>query len=159
MNPTNDIHDIKGMVPVPHEWWWLWVVLAVVVAGMVAIWLWKRRKVAVAAVTVTPPTPFEVAILALRRLREEKLPVEAFYTRLSDVVRKYLEGRFGLHAPERTTEEFLAAATLPEQHMTLLRPFLEESDLVKFAKFQPGESDRQRALAAAEKFVEETRPQ
>jgi hypothetical protein len=159
MNATNDIRNIKGMVPVPHEWWWLWVLLAVVAAGAVALWLWKRRKITTTTETVAPPSPLEVALAALRRLREENLPVEVFYTRLSNIVRQYIEGRFGLRAPERTTEEFLAEAALPEQHMKLLRPFLEECDLVKFAKFQPGEADRQRALAAAEKFVEESRLQ
>ena len=159
MNATNDIHAIKGFVPVPYDLWWLWVLLAVVVAGAVALWFWKRRKKPVTAEMVIPPSPFELALAALRRLREEKLPIEVFYTQLSDIVRQYIEGRFGLRAPERTTEEFLAEAALPEQHMKVLRPFLQECDLVKFARFLPGEADRQRALAAAEKFVEETRPQ
>jgi hypothetical protein len=154
-NTLNDIRDIKGMVPVPHEWWWLWVLLAVIVAGGVALWLWKRRKVTTAAEVIVPPSPLEVALAALRRLREENLPVDVFYTRLSNIVRQYIEGRFGLRAPERTTEEFLAEAALPEQHMKLLRPFLQECDLVKFAKFTPGEADRHRAFEAAEKFVTE----
>jgi hypothetical protein len=156
MNSTNDIRNIKGMVPVPHEWWWVWVLLAVVAAGVLAIWLWKRRKTTTATEMVAPPSPFEVAMAALQQLRTQSLPVEAFYTQLSNIVRQYIEGRFGLKAPERTTEEFLAEAALPEQHMKLLRPFLEECDLVKFAKFTPGESDRLRAFGAAEKFVSET---
>jgi hypothetical protein len=39
----------------------------------------------------------------------------------------------------------------------LLSAFLVECDLVKFARHQPDAADRQRAFAAAEKFVEETR--
>jgi hypothetical protein len=159
MNSTNDIREIKGMVPVPHEWWWFWILPAVVAAGVVAFWLWKRRKPTTATETVAPPSPFDVAMTALRRLREESLPVEVFYTQLSNIVRQYIEGQLGLRAPERTTEEFLAEAALPEQHMKLLRPFLEECDLVKFAKFTPGETDRQRAFEAAEKFITETRLQ
>ena len=151
-----DIRDIKGLVPIPN-WMWLWIVAAVVlVVGIVAILLWKRKKT-VAQVPVVPPlTPVQLALAALERLRTETVPVEVFYTRLSDIVRQYIEGQFGLKAPERTTEEFLAEAALPAQQMTLLGAFLQESDLVKFAKFQPGEADRQRAFGATEKFVRES---
>jgi hypothetical protein len=158
VNPTNDIHDIKGLVPVPHEWWWLWALVAVVLAGAMAWWFWNRRKPAAASETVTPPTAFEIALAALQRLRQDGPPVEVFYTRLSDIVRQYIEGQFGLHAPERTTEEFLAEASLPPASMTLLGAFLQESDLVKFARLRPGRDDMDRAFGAAEKFVRETRP-
>jgi hypothetical protein len=40
----------------------------------------------------------------------------------------------------------------------LLGVFLQESDLVKFARYQPGEEDKNRAFGAAAKFVEETKP-
>ncbi|HVM62037.1 MAG TPA: hypothetical protein VMV72_14340 [Verrucomicrobiae bacterium] len=156
-----DIHDIKGLVPVPYGWWWLWLLLAFAVAA-VALWLSKRKGPGAPAVVVPPPTPYEVAIRELRRLREENPPVEEFYTRLSDIVRQYLEGQMGLRAPERTTEEFLYEVSrdhsLSAEHRELLGAFLQEADLVKFARHQPGAEDRQRALAAAEKFVEDTQP-
>jgi hypothetical protein len=154
-----DIHDIKGLVPLPHNWWWLFV-LVVVLA--LAYWLWKRRQATDPASVPVPPTPYELAIRALKQLREENPPVEEFYTRLSDIVRHYLEGRFHLRAPERTTEEFLYEVsqnnTLAQEHKDLLGAFLQESDLVKFARHHPEQSDIQRALEAAEKFVRDTQP-
>ncbi len=136
-----DIRDIKGLVPLPHGWWWLWLLLALVAAA-VAFWLWKRRQPGVSAFVAPPPTPYEVAIRELRRLREENPPVEEFYTRLSDIVRQYLEGQMGLRAPERTTEEFLFEVSrdhsLSAEHRELLGAFLQEADLVKFAKFRAG---------------------
>ena len=132
------------------------MVLAIVALGVIACWLWRRKKPTTATETVAPPTAFEVALAALQRLREENPPTEQFYTQLSDIVRHYIEGRFGLRAPERTTEEFLIEASLPAQHMTLLGAFLQESDLVKFARLRPSDEDRQRAFEAAEKFVRET---
>jgi hypothetical protein len=157
-----DIRDIKGLVPVPHGWWWLWLLLAVATAA-VAFWLRKRRQQpAVSAFAPPPLTPYELAVRELQRLREENPPVEEFYTRLSDIVRRYLEGQMGLHAPERTTEEFLFEVSrdhsLSEEHRELLGAFLQEADLVKFAKFQPGREDMKRAIEAAEKFVRESQP-
>jgi uncharacterized protein DUF4381 len=154
-----DIHDIKGLVPLPHGWWWLCLLLLV---AAVAFWLWKRRKSTTATETVPPLSPYEVALQALRQLREENPPVEQFYTRLSNIVRQYLEGQLGLHAPERTTEEFLYEVSrdrsLSAEHGELLGAFLQESDLVKFAKFLPSANDMDRAFAAAEKFVRDTQP-
>ena len=156
MNPTNDIHDIKGFVPVPYSWWWLaWVGLLLVLVLAFVRWR-KRRKPATVTTPVIQPSPFELALAALQRLRQDSPPVEQFYTRLSDIVRRYIEGQFGLRAPERTTEEFLAEATLPAQHMTLLSSFLQESDLVKFARLRPGKDDMDRVFSAAEKFVRES---
>jgi hypothetical protein len=155
-----DIHDIKGLVPLPHNWWWLLVLVAVLA---LAYWLWKRRQSTDPISTPPPPTPYELAIRALQQLREENPPVQEFYTRLSDIVRHYLEGRFHLHAPEQTTEEFLYEVSennvLTQEHKDLLGAFLQESDLVKFARHHPEQSDMQRALEAAEKFVRDTQPQ
>ena len=157
-----DIRDIKGLVPVPHDWWWLWCLLAVLVLVTVAVWLRKRRKATTSqSAFVAPLSPYDVAMRALHRLGEENPEVEEFYTRLSDIVRRYLEGQLGLRAPERTTEEFLYETsrnhTLSSEHKELLSAFLEESDLVKFARFRPGDEDKRRAFVAAEKFVHETR--
>lgn len=152
-----DIRDIKGLVPVPMPWW-VWALVATAVVALAAgIWWWRRRKPAPVINPATPPpTPFEIALAALAKLRSANLPVEDFYTELSDIVRQFIEGRYGLRAPERTTEEFLAEAQLPAHQMDLLRAFLVECDLVKFARHQPALADRERAFAAVEKFVRES---
>ncbi len=155
-NDITDIRDIKDLVPIPINWWW-WAALLLLLAIAAAVfWWWKRRQPEVVAPVIAPLTPYEIAMRALQQLLADNPSVEVFYTRLSDIVRHYIEERFGLRAPERTTEEFLAEANLPAQQMTLLSAFLVECDLVKFARHQPDATDRQRAFAAAEKFVEES---
>lgn len=157
-----DIRDIKGLVPVPHYGLWCAIAAVLLVIG-VAFWLWKRRQ----PKAPVPPvlrvlSPYEFAMKALQRLREENPEVEEYYTRLSNIVRQFLEEQFGLRAPERTTEEFLRelsqGSRLTVEQKQLLEAFLLESDLVKFAKLRPDEADRQRAFDAAEKFVRDAVP-
>ena len=81
---------------------------------------------------------------------------------VSDTARTYLEERFEFRAPERTTEEFLrelggTKLLLPEQKDSLGN-FLASCDLVKFAKYEPGENELRELHGAAVKLVEETEP-
>ena len=66
-----DIHDIKGLVPLPHGWQWLWALLILAVVLALAYWLWKRWHPTEARPAIPPLTPYELAIRELQRLREE----------------------------------------------------------------------------------------
>jgi hypothetical protein len=87
--------------------------------------------------------------------------MDAFYVRLSGIVRRYLENRFALRSPELTTEEFLeemkTSPELTREHQQLLRDFLGRADLVKFAGFVPGAEDVEQSIESARTFLEETR--
>lgn len=113
-----------------------------------------------------PPRPaHETALNALRMLREkqyiESSQVDPYYIELSAIVRRYLEDRFHLRAPESTTEEFIHdamnARVLTSDHQSLVREFLEQSDLVKFARHRPQPEDMKAAYDAAERLVLETK--
>ena len=86
--------------------------------------------------------------------------VDAWYVELSDIVRRYLEDRFAVRAPELTTEEFLQeaqrSAELSTSHRRLLTDFLERCDRVKFAAYSPGQDESSEALAVARRFLGET---
>ena len=109
--------------------------------------------------------PHVKAMRALQRLKNEarttKQQIEAFYVEVSQVLRVYLEERFGLHAPERTTEEFLreleGGEELAKSHRRELERFLSQCDLVKFAAFVPEERDHLTTWDMAAAFVEATR--
>ena len=87
--------------------------------------------------------------------------MERFFVKISAIVRRYLEDRFDLHAPELTTEEFLAvagnSADLTHAHQELLRDFLQQADLIKFAGVNATDADIQRSAELAIRFLEETR--
>jgi len=113
-----------------------------------------------------PVPPHERALHALAGLLSkhwiEQANVEPFYVELSDIVRRYIEDRFQLRAPEQTTEEFIRAtansALLSHDHRKLTSSFLEQCDLVKFARHRPGADDMRAAYSAGERLVRETTP-
>ena len=69
--------------------------------------------------------------------------------------------RFEMRAPELTTEEFLASVgkspDLSQDHQMLLREFLRQADLVKFAGARPSDEDIEKSIGSAQRFLEETR--
>jgi hypothetical protein len=163
---STDIRDIAGPEAVPRDlrpWYVAGGALAALIL-LVLGWRWMDRRRQHAGKAAPPRPAHEVAAEALRALRARRLPeggaFKEFYSALSDIVRRYLEDRFHVRAPEMTTEEFLAAtargAALEPSHRALLGTFLGESDLVKFARFVPTLGDSERALAAAERFVDDT---
>ena len=95
------------------------------------------------------PVPAEPAhVIALReltRLKEEELwqkgEMKEYYSRLSDILRRYIDNRYGISSPELTTDETVRmlqkAAVTTHGQMTLVKELLSLSDMVKFAKYLP----------------------
>ncbi len=108
---------------------------------------------------------YEIALARLRKLqtcaRVTPEEIDRFYVELSAIVRRYLEDRYEIRAPECTTEEFLErasrASALSGEHRDLLDEFLRRADLVKFARSIPGDLEIADSVRSAERFLEETR--
>jgi hypothetical protein len=157
--------------PAPLDWplgWLFWVLfmsawLAILLAVLGGWMFWSSRPRK--PIPSVPVSPYQKAMEGIRRIEVagylERGEVERFYTELSGVLRHYIEDRFGLHAPEQTTEEFLQELTgrpvLVERQRHALTGFLEQCDLVKFAKVRPSKDEGTAALEAARAFVEATR--
>jgi hypothetical protein len=159
---TNDIRDIKAPVEIPNEWAWVWWSLTAVLllTAALAAWFWWRKK----KLTLPPLPSVPPHIRAKNRLSGAFTLLhdpKAFCSLVSDTLRVYLEERFQFRAPERTTEEFLlelreTAILNPEQKQRLAE-FLERCDLVKFARFEPTETELRELLDAAVRLIDETR--
>lgn len=141
------------------RYWWAFAAGAgglLVLGGLVV----ARRSRKVESIS-----PYERASVALGRLEARGLPegeeLDAWYVELSSIVRRYLEDRFQLRAPELTTEEFLREAQrsvhLSAEHKSLLVGFLADCDRVKFAGYEPDAEESRALLEAARKFLLETR--
>jgi hypothetical protein len=161
--PANTLRDIKPPLEILSGWEWLWWMLSgLVVAALVffAVRYWLKRR---AEVPVVPPVPAHVR--AKQKLQEALALIsqpKPFCSLVSDTIRFYLEERFNFHAPERTTEEFLhelqsTDLLLPDQKESLAE-FLKRCDLVKFARYEPGEPELRDLHESAVRLVEETEP-
>jgi len=149
-----------GLLPI-----WGWAI--VVLVGLVAIAPVAWRSYQTFTARRRQRSAYEVARGALDDLLAQGRPdadaMDAFYVALTLIVRSYLEDRFGLRSPELTTQEFLTemgrSPDLARSHQQLLRDFLTQADLVKFAGLRPDAEAVGQSIAGAERFLEETRDQ
>jgi hypothetical protein len=160
-----DIRDIKGPIAVRGVLYYSKrVILIAIVIGIIAaaILFIKRRREDAA----TPKKPAHIiAYEALDDLNKKSLigqgKIKEYYVRLSDIVRRYLEDRFELRAPEMTTEEFLEKAKetpeLSREHKSLLKDFMSHCDLVKFAKYGPTDAEIGSTSGSAKGLIDQTK--
>jgi len=87
--------------------------------------------------------------------------IKKYYYILSDILRKYIEDRFNIKAPEMTTPEFLVylkdSKELSAQQKEILKDFLVHCDMVKFAKYGPSAKEIDESFDIVIKFVNETK--
>ncbi len=129
------------------------------------IWLWNRSRNRKKGDS-SPPVPAHVqALKALEDLLAEDLLIRGelklFHSRVSDILRRYIEDRFALRAPERTTEEFLlelgGTDVLHAENKKQLRKFLVLCDQVKFAKYQPLREETSETVDICRQFIGNTK--
>jgi len=160
------IDDIEGVLEMPQEasFWWIWVLSVIAVTAAAGLWLYLRHKRIEEFVRIFKPA-HELAYERLRALVKEDLVaagrVKEFYERISNILRHYIEHRFSLRAPERTTEEFLLelanTEVLPASDKQLLGEFLKHCDLVKFARHNPTTEQIQKTFDLVKDFIEKTK--
>lgn len=174
LNPDlhGDIRDIKPPLSVPYDWRRLIVGILVALlffgaAGAGVYLYWRhRRGLKLLPTREAPPRPaHEIALEELDALFHSDLlergEVKLLHIRLSEIVRRYLEGRYEVRALEMTTQEILEAFgddRLPVGVRELLAEFLSACDLVKFAKYHPGREEIEHTFHLAYQFVESTKP-
>ena len=160
---ATDIRDIAPPIDIPSGLAWLWWALASLAIIIAALLLWRWWRKRAAQVPVIPVVPAHVR--ARQKLQEALALIgqpKPFVIAVSDAARWYLEERFNFRAPERTTEEFLhelqRTDRLTREQKESLGEFLTNCDLVKFAKYEPGEPELRDLHASAGRLVEETEP-
>jgi hypothetical protein len=163
---------IKGPLAVPYNWRdflpYILATLLLLVLIIAAILLWQKfvKQKPIVPARPLPKDPAHIwARKELKKLEDEKLwqkgEIKLYYSRLTDILRLYLEYRFGWLALESTTEEIdndIDNYKMKEKAKDNLLQILRAADLVKFAKQQPMPDANIKAMESAYKFIDLTEP-
>ncbi|MDD5304206.1 MAG: hypothetical protein PHS14_13990 [Elusimicrobia bacterium] len=162
-----DVSDIKGPLKArPALWPWL-LAAALIWAAWRGWKRWKARRLKpdgtpLAAAPLLPPE--EIAARAISELRASGLwesDQAAYYLRLTDILRAYLEARYGQPVTAMTSVEVERLVKARAQDLQIgggVRELLSRADLVKFAKAKPGPEEGPRDADLALNLIKATTP-
>jgi len=140
-------------------------IAALSLISVIGLRVYRRRPIEETYIAPEPPHVIAAERIALLRSQvfETREEVRAFHVEISAIVRAYIEGRFDVEAPGKTTDEFFADpgtnAALEPEDRERLSALLSQSDLVKYAGQASGSEERDDLLGAIEVFVEHTHEQ
>lgn len=146
-----------------------WVLAAIVLAVLawaLMIFIKKRRATGSGTPEIINPDPAHIiAFRELEKLKMEQLwqkgQFKLYYTRLTEILRQYLENRYNVYSLELTTPETLQALLKTgfrkNDDYERLRTVLTAADLVKFAKYVPDKDENELHFSKAWEFVDGTR--
>lgn len=165
------IKDIKAPFDEPFDWKWYlptiyWIagiLLAIALLIFVIVKLTKKKPQAI--IERKPDVPPHILALAqLEKIKTELVWKEGktkeYYSAITDTIRLYIEGRFGVQALELTTDEIMRAfksQVVDPSSKEKLQQLLVLADFVKFAKQIPIEQEHAMALQNAYDFINGTK--
>jgi hypothetical protein len=163
-----ELMDIAPLAEIRSDRWPANKIVALVAAaislGCWGVLAFRRRRTPLEIPVVAMLPAHEIALAELDGLLAEKL-IQAglaneFYTRLSGIVRRYVESRFDFHPLVQTTQQFLGelarARDFDTGHKVILREFLGQCDMVKFAGRQPPTTAADQAAGTCRRFIDES---
>jgi hypothetical protein len=167
---SQELRDIKPVIDIPPDYmFWISLLIIVVLCGIIFYlgyrFYKKRKEKGYLIKPAEPPRPaHEIALEFLEELLKKDLLgqgyIKDFYIEISQIVRKYIEGRYFVPALEETTFEIiqeLKQQDIDENNLNILNSFLHISDFVKFAKYIPEEKENKDVIKWAFEFIENTK--
>lgn len=137
---------LKGQASLTGRSWTIWIILGLVlIAAAFALYYFLRKKQTREEIPYMDPRPsWEIAFADLAVLKNGNLlkqgEIKQFYLELSEIMKKYMGGKFEFDAIDMTTAEIsdaLSGVSDNEEFHHEAITFLEHADLVKFAKYVP----------------------
>lgn len=165
------IKDIKAPFNEPFDWKWylptVYSIGGILLALALIIYLIIRftKKKPQEVIEKKPDVPPHIlALQQLEKIKTEQIwkegNIKEYYSAITDTVRLYIEGRFGVQALELTTDEIMRAfksQVVDALSKEKLQQLLVLADLVKFAKQVPIEQEHNLALQNAYDFINGTK--
>ena len=174
IDTTLDFKDIKALVEDPLTRWerfkmwfgsnWPWVT-AIIVAILATIIIIRIRKRKPEKVVYVPQIPLPITLLEqLESIEQEELwqnnKNKLYYSKLTDIIWKYIEYRYRVATFEKTSKEILSKLKLKaisKDHHILISKLFSLADMVKFAKTLPSPQENEEAIIIVRKTIQETR--
>jgi len=173
VDTSKAIYDVKKPLSEPFsilDWLkdnWIYIVgvLTFIILIIALFYYLKNRKPKEVVKEIIPDIPAHIiALQSLEKLKEQKLwqsgKTKQYHSSISEILRDYIEKRFGVNAMEETTSEILYGLRLqsiPTDLMNELTQTLTLADLVKFAKENPLPNENESSLNKAIDFVSNTK--
>jgi hypothetical protein len=142
--------------------WVLLAALAVILvwAAIRVIRKYRRSKTGIEP-AIDPDPAHVIAFRELEKLKQEQLwqkgEIKHYYTRLTEILRQYLENRYRVFSLELTTNETLDALVKTgfkkDASYNKIKTVLLGADLVKFAKYNPEPPENESHFQNAWDFV------
>ena len=161
----------KGVQDNPFLWseweqaFWLSVIFVLVC--VLTYYLWtrlKENKPVIAQVRIIKKIPpHQKALKEIERIKDDRMSVsedqKAYYTLLTDVLRKYIKARFGFNAMEMTSSEIIDRLQQDGDKKMIdeLKELFTTADLVKFAKYSTLINENDANLVNAVEFINTTK--
>ena len=167
IKPSGDteMKGIKEPWSVPPNWLlYIFVVFLAIVAIGAIIFVYLRRRVKPTdpqPETLPQRHPHEIAYDQLNRIEGMNWvaqgEMKVYHTEISHVIREYIAARYHIPALEMTTEELLDRLQPEGIPKELVRQFLTNCDLVKFARHSPTKPEAHEQMEEARRIVDETK--
>ncbi|MBU1101458.1 MAG: hypothetical protein KKA84_13745 [Bacteroidetes bacterium] len=168
VDPSADIFDVKAPLWIGLNWWMIIIVcllILILLGGGYYVYkkYFKKEDIIPKKVIVKIP-PYKIALQSLVDLEERKLwqagEIKEYHSEITGIIRRYFEDRFFVQALEMPSSELLAEMKDVKEMQPIFdttRNFLENADMVKFAKFKPMASVNEEMMKQAYYIVRETK--
>lgn len=163
--PAKDVQDNPFLWA---EWavpFWLSVIVVLLMGGVVYLYarLKQGKTINLKVKIVKRLMPHQKALNEINEIKAENMvrqeDQKAYYTRLTDTLRRYIEERYGFSAMEMTSSEIIARLTSEQnaEAMEELQLLFSTADLVKFAKYSTLINENDMNLVNAIEFINRTK--
>ncbi len=170
VDTTKPFKPIKEIRAVPFNlldyWKYIMGGLIVLLVVLYFIFFYKKKTKPKQEKTVPQIPPYEQAAKGLDQLEKEQLwqkgEIKTYYSRLTDILRLFIQRQYQINAMEQTSDELLEKikqVTRLNQRRADLNYILQTADLAKFAKLQPSREEHEGCMEKARGVVEWCKPQ
>ena len=148
------------------DYWWVILVILLIIAVLIYVAIKLKKDKPLIPKKIKILSPYEKAIQSMQILKDQKLWEQGlerdYFTRLTEILRQYLQDRFNVNALEMTSEEIIRTVSTNDEikkNAEYIKQILGVADFVKFAKMRPLPSDNIQSFDNAMRFIEETKPE